>query len=442
MSTNKQLDKLFQDAFLEVFVNKVVIHTEREINKLVESLSKSIEELDKKLKEYALDRLVKDDIELLNYKLNQESSAAKARIYEELNKEILQQREFAQVVDFLAGMISSALESYSREIPKVRVAQTELPQQMQNIAAPGVSHPTAGQPQIDASQTVMQQVTRQLEEINKENKELKAKNISLMKHLKEVEKDKQITEERLKELQQEIKERDNKIKQVITKLIEYRNKLEELKKGMGAAKVPEEKTSQLEQEINSLKAEHVIVKDKNVKLTKHLEELNQKIRRYEEENGELKAKVAQQNVQNEQIAAELEKVKNVLVRLQEEKSNLEKQIAQNISKATRFDKLIMQISILDEFMKNNPQYAALRILSDKISEGKFEVMAEELGYRKEAGVSLAAWLTNMFGHLKDMELVDFKIETSEGYPKGYIVVTDKGKRAFIDLRNKLFSSSS
>ncbi len=90
MEKRNRLDKLFQDAFLEVFVNKVVIHTEREINRFVESLNKSLAELDKKLKEYALDRLVKDDLDVFNFKLNQEATATKSRIYEELNKAILQ----------------------------------------------------------------------------------------------------------------------------------------------------------------------------------------------------------------------------------------------------------------------------------------------------------------------------------------------------------------
>ena len=441
MEKRNRLDKLFQDAFLEVFVNKVVIHTEREINRFVDSLNKSLAELDKKLKEYALDRLVKDDLEVFNFKINQEATATKSRIYEELNKAILQQREFAKVVDFLTGMIASALESYPKEQYPTYTPEAQPAQPFQNIPTTEIPQaPIQVQgPQIDASQRILQEITKQMDDLNRENQELRTKNKQLLQQLKGIEKAKKITEEKLKKLEEDIRERDDKIKQVLVKLMEYKKRLEELKEIAVPPKPPEDKTKLLEQQLNSLRAEYVMATDKNERLVKRLEELNQKIKMYEEENERLKQQISQQHIQNEKIVAELEKVKNVLVRLKKEKNSLERQAAKNITKATEFDKLIMQISVLDEFMKNNPQYAALRILSSKISEGVFEVSADELGYHRDSGISLAAWLTNIFGHLKDMGLVDFRIDTSQGYPRGFIVVTDKGKKIFIELRNKLFS---
>ena len=91
-------------------------------------------------------------------------------------------------------------------------------------------------------------------------------------------------------------------------------------------------------------------------------------------------------------------------------------------------------------MKRIPQYSAIRILSEKISQWIFKISAEELGYRM-GDVSLAAWLTNFFGDLKDQGIIDFEIESTKGFPRGWIVVTDKGKKLFVELRNKIFSNN-
>ncbi len=227
------------------------------------------------------------------------------------------------------------------------------------------------------------------------------------------------------------------MKQLIEKLLEYKSKLEQQPQVQEAQ--PDWRIEDLMYKLNSIKAAYAIELKKREELEEKIKELNELTAKLQERNALLEKQLTQQKEANERIISELNSVKETILRLQQEKYALEKQVALNIKKATFYDKMIMQVSILDEFLKNNPQYAAIKILSQKIAEGSFKISAEELGYQR--GISLAAWLTNMFGALKEQGLVDFQIESSGGFPKGWIIVTDKGKKVLIELRNRIFPKS-
>ncbi|MEQ9715746.1 MAG: hypothetical protein ABGF52_09470 [Candidatus Asgardarchaeum sp.] len=414
---------ILQDAFLESFVNRVIIHINRELTQFVKRIIDALEELNEKMKSFAIDTLVKEDFEVLEYKIQQETTAAKSRIYESLNQAIIQQKEFAKVVDFLTGMISSALESHK----KVTLEQK----------APIITDEIVKTQYGNEIQMLLQQVKKQLETVTKENLELKEANQQLMKKLEEMAKSQKVNKEKIKDLESEIRKRDEKIKQLMASLMKYKSEIERLGP---QEKVIDHEKEELEKAINLLKAEYTLEVKKNISLSNKIEELNTIILELRNRNAELENKLKELKEKNKKIVTELENVRDVLLKLQKEKQMMEREAAIYIRKATEYDKLIMQIHILDELMKSNPQYSAIRILSEKISQGVFKIPAEELGYRM-GDVSLAAWLTNFFGHLKDQGIIDFEIESTKGFPRGWIVITDKGKKLFVELRNKIFSGN-
>lgn len=414
---------ILQDAFLESFVNRVIIHINRELTQFVKRIIDALEELNEKMKSFAIDTLVKEDFEVLEYKIQQETTAAKSRIYKSLNQAIVQQKDFAKVVDFLTGMISSALESHK----KVTLEQK----------APIIADEIVKTQYGNEIQMLLQQVKKQLETVTKENLELKEENQRLMKKLEEMTKSQKVNKEKIKDLESEIKKRDEKIKQLMTGLMKYKSEIERLGP---QGKVIDHEKEELEKAINLLKAEYTLEVQKNISLSNKIEELNAIILDLRNKNAELENKLKELKEKNKKIVTELENVRDVLLKLQKEKQMMEREAAIYIRKATEYDKLTMQIHILDELMKRNPQYSAIRILSEKISQGIFKISAEELGYRM-GDVSLAAWLTNFFGDLKDQGIIDFEIESTKGFPRGWIVVTDKGKKLFVELRNKIFSNN-
>jgi len=418
--SNKVTNRILQEAFLESFVNRVVIHTDRALTEFLNKIFESLNELNKKLKEFAIDTLVRNDFEILEYKIKQEATNTKSKIYEELTKSIIQQKEFAKTIDFLTGLISSAIDSYEKSIQ-----QQAKP--VERVA------PIVEETQRSDIELFLNQVKKQLDELSKENQALKEKNIALLKQIEKMEREKTVTLEKINELQEEIKKRDEQMKQLLEKLLEYKSKLEQ----QSVAVQPSQEIENLTRKLNSIKAAYAMELKRREDLEEKIKELETLTAKLQERNAFLEKQLALQKERNEKVVNELNNVKEAILKLQQEKYALEKQVALNIRKATLYDKMIMQVAILDEFLKNNPQYAAIKILSQKIAEGSFKISAEELGYQR--GISLGAWLKNMFGALKDNGLVDFQIDSSKGFPKGWIIITEKGKRTFIELRNKIFA---
>ena len=77
------------------------------------------------------------------------------------------------------------------------------------------------------------------------------------------------------------------------------------------------------------------------------------------------------------------------------------------------------------------------MLSKKIAQGQEKISAKELGY-KRGDISLAAWLENYYGDLQKEGLVQFEIKAGGGFPEGWIIVTEKGKRLFKEAERAVF----
>lgn len=418
-SINDETKKIFQQAMLESFVNKIVIYVDRGINRLMEKVLQAIQTINVKAKEYALDTIIRPEYEKAEYLINQEAINTKSQIYNDLNKALIQQKELASVIDFFTGLLSTVIESAERGYP------TSVPSEI--IQVPESS-------QINEElRNMIQNLSKRIKEIEKVNASLKEENKKLSDLLSTYKNNELKAKSEIERLNKIIQERDEKIKQLLATVLHYKDELSKLSKG-----IEEEPQKDYEALLNRFKAEYAIEREKRLEIEKAFAELNKKLSNLQNEKIELEMKNKVLKNENEKIKTELSKLQNLLVTMQQEKQMLENEVSKNIKKATEYDKLVVQLGILDELLKNNPQYSALRILSSKISEGQFKISAEELGYR-HGDLSLAAWFNNLFGHLKQMNIIDFEIESGRGFPKGWVIITETGKQLFINVRKKIFA---
>ena len=101
------------------------------------------------------------------------------------------------------------------------------------------------------------------------------------------------------------------------------------------------------------------------------------------------------------------------------------------------EKISRQEAILGVLLRKNEQYQSFKIFSQKIAEGKFKVNAEELGF-KFGEISLGAWLDKFYGDMQKDGLVKIDVITGKGFPKGWIIITEKGKQLFLAAQEELF----
>jgi len=423
MSEKRTIDErtkvLFQQAMLESFANKLVIHVNRGIDQFLKKVLDALNSINNKAKEFALDHLIKNEYEKADYIIRQEAVNIKSKIYSDINMVLAQQKELASVVNFFTDLLSSAISTMEKQ-------SLSISQQIKE-----------GAPVTDELQLFIEQLSEQLKDIERRNKTLQEENQRLQNYIRALQQSKELTESEIASLRQQIEERDKKIKELLSALLTYKEQFEKLQ-AQKREVFYDERISEYEAKLNKLKVEYAFEHEQRVKLEQQLKELRNELESVKSENKAWKERYTTLEEKTKKVNAELLKIRDFLLALQKEKQELEQEASRNIQKAAEYDKLIVQLGILDELMMNNPQYAALRILSNKIAEGVFKISAEELGYR-HGDISLAAWFENLFGYLKKKGLVDFEIEAGRGFPKGWLVVTEKGKSLFFEVRKRIFS---
>ena len=281
----------------------------------------------------------------------------------------------------------------------------------------------------------LERIEKKLDEVIKENRTLKTE---LKAHTEAV----STTKTQLEELQEVKKDLESKLsvlQKELNRVKEQNSKLAEEKRTL------EEQNSELNAEISTLKSqldekERMIKKlGKEIAAFKETAEVTYKeeVEGLRKELEEYKSKLDAITIEKDKLEKERNKLERDLEGIKLERDELKEKVDEVKDIIMKFEELKKQTVIQEVLLKKNVQYHSYSLLSKKIAQGQEKISAKELGY-KRGDISLAAWLENYYGDLQKEGLVQFEIKAGGGFPEGWIIVTEKGKRLFKEAERAVF----
>ncbi len=378
----------------------------------------------------------------------QEEIAASQKTREELEKELADAR--VKIADLEKQMQSRSTRD-ARRIDKLQTTNKQLSESLKKSEAELLKLQEESGKALSERDTAV----KQIDEVNAklaaataaaatsaaaataEKKKLEDQVKALSTELEKVREANLALERQLQEKEEKLQQSETKLQSVEKEVVELKEsvtQLEEVK-----AEVESAKLADIQQELQTAKAETVEANKQIADLEAQLKEMTSlketqeaRIAELEEEQKGLKSVTKDRDT----LSKEKSDLERELEAAQAELEKMKEEYAHFAEVRDRLNALEARSQIQDILLKKDQHYIVLTTFATKIVEGKYNVSAKELGFSPSLGISLAAWLDKFFLDLQEEELVSIHRTAGRGLPSANIEVTKKGQQLFEEAKQK------